>query len=299
MNLNLDLTNWNRYCANLLPDTMITRLTALLFFTLALPGISFAQSSDDAELRFYDVEVVIFKNVRVPKGKEVILPVSSPRIDTEIMDLSSPASVKKAKGKGYEILPVEQLRLLDKVTSIVKSPYYELLVHVGWRQPGREKEKSLPIWIRGGRIYEEEFVSIDSQLTALAPVSANQVDTGNQSLTDESQTTDSMTVTRGNREKIYELEGKITIGLSRYLHAYTDLVLRRPRLTLHGTLEDQESTVGLKSTPADTYILNNHSLREHRRMRSKTLHYLDSPEFALLILITPYEAPDVSTLAVE
>ena len=26
-------------------------------------------------------------------------------------------------------------------------------------------------------------------------------------------------------------------------------------------------------------------------MRSKNLHYLDNPEFALLILITPYEAP--------
>ena len=44
---------------------------------------------------------------------------------------------------------------------------------------------------------------------------------------------------------------------------------------------------------ADTLILNNHLLREHRRMRSKNLHYLDSPQFALLILITPYEAPQV------
>jgi hypothetical protein len=28
-------------------------------------------------------------------------------------------------------------------------------------------------------------------------------------------------------------------------------------------------------------------------MRSKNLHYLDSPEFALLILITPYKVPEV------
>jgi hypothetical protein len=28
-------------------------------------------------------------------------------------------------------------------------------------------------------------------------------------------------------------------------------------------------------------------------MRSKTLHYLDSPEFAMLILITPYKVPEV------
>ena len=43
---------------------------------------------------------------------------------------------------------------------------------------------------------------------------------------------------------------------------------------------------------ADTLILNNHRLREHRRMRSKNLHYLDSPEFGMLILITPYEVAE-------
>jgi len=95
------------------------------------------------------------------------------------------------------------------------------------------------------------------------------------------------------QQRLYELEGKITIGLSRYLHAYTDLVLRRPRLSI-----DQETTSSaqnrtLAAYSADTLILNNHRLRERRRMRSKNLHYLDSPEFALLILITPYEVPEV------
>lgn len=280
---------------------MIIRLSALIFFALALPGISVAQSSDEAELRFYDVEVIIFKNIRVPKGKELILPVSSPRIGDEIMDLSSPDSVKKAREKGYEILPVEQLRLLDKVTSIVKSPYYELLLHIGWRQPGLDKEQSLPIWIRGGRIYEEEFISIDSQLTALAPPGEKQADTDDLSITNASQTADLMITNRGNREKIYELEGKITVALSRYLHTYTDLVLRRPRLSVSEPLENPVPATNLnpQSASADTYILNNHSLKEHRRMRSKTLHYLDSPEFGMLILITPYEPPEVSTPVVE
>jgi hypothetical protein len=286
MNLNLDLTNWNRCCANLLPEIMIIRLTALLLSTLLLPGISIAQSSDDAELRFYDVEVIIFKNVRVPKGKELILPVSSPRIDAQIMDLSSPASIKRANKKAYKLLSSKQLRLRDKVARIVKSPYYDLLLHVGWRQPGLEKEKSLPIWIRGGRIFDEEFVSIDSQLTALTPASENQA-------------AETISATRGNVQKIYELEGKITVALSRYLHTYTDLVLRRPRLSLGETVENPESAASLQNASADSYILNNHSLKEHRRMRSKTLHYLDSPEFALLILITPYESSDVNTAAVQ
>ena len=31
-------------------------------------------------------------------------------------------------------------------------------------------------------------------------------------------------------------------------------------------------------------------------MRSSKLHYLDSPEFSMLILITPYEVPDEEPL---
>ena len=70
-------------------------------------------------------------------------------------------------------------------------------------------------------------------------------------------------------------------------------MLRRPRRTT----DDVPSTVSqdllLATYSADTRILNNHGLKEHRRMRSKNLHYLDNPEFSMLILITPYEAPQV------
>jgi hypothetical protein len=45
--------------------------------------------------------------------------------------------------------------------------------------------------------------------------------------------------------------------------------------------------------------LDNHRLKEHRRMRSETLHYLDSPELSMLILITPYEIPVVSQSSVS
>ena len=94
-------------------------------------------------------------------------------------------------------------------------------------------------------------------------------------------------------QDLYELEGKITISLSRYLHTYADLVLRRPRLTVDPKLRNVAQDRYLAAYSADTRILNNHSLKEHRRMRSKTLHYLDSPEFAMLILITPYKVPEV------
>jgi hypothetical protein len=39
------------------------------------------------------------------------------------------------------------------------------------------------------------------------------------------------------------------------------------------------------------------SMRQHRKMRSSELHYLDHPLLGLLIQITPYEPPAKEALA--
>ena len=97
--------------------------------------------------------------------------------------------------------------------------------------------------------------------------------------------------TMNMHQGLYELEGKITVALSRYLHTHTDLVLRRPRLSADSLPNNAAQDRYLAAYAADTRILNNHSLKERRRMRSRNLHYLDNPEFSLLVLITPYEKP--------
>lgn len=263
-------------------------ITSLTLFSLTLPTSSplRAQSSDE-EIRYYDVEVIIFKNLRGPKGQELILPVSSPSKDDEFFDIASPSSIKKAAQKSYQLLSAKELQLHDRVEKIVKSPYYDLLTHVGWRQPGLELKDSLPIWIRGGRIFDKEYVSIDNHMASLINSQANEFSDSNYT-----QLPISAGASQGN---IYELEGKITISLSRYLHTYTDLVLRRPRLSLQETGDNTETPALTNGQIIDAYILDNHRLKEHRRMRSKSLHYLDSPEFAILILITPYKPEESQT----
>ena len=72
---------------------------------------------------------------------------------------------------------------------------------------------------------------------------------------------------------------------------------RRPRLSIDTVSSNTPQDQYLAAYSADTRILNNHALKEHRRMRSKILHYLDNPEFALLILITPYATVDSEALA--
>jgi len=77
-----------------------------------------AHAATEDEIRFYDVEVVIFKNNLGPRGQEYILPNSSPRIDGEFLDLSSSASIEAAREKYYEIIPIEEMRLIETVLKI-------------------------------------------------------------------------------------------------------------------------------------------------------------------------------------
>ncbi|MCH8177448.1 MAG: hypothetical protein IIC09_04500, partial [Proteobacteria bacterium] len=261
-----------------------------LLLLILLPGIILAKVTGDEEIMFYDVEIVIFKNNKVPKGSEFILPVSSPRIDEEILDLSSPRSIEAAKERSYEIIPADELRLTESVIKIVDSPRYSLLAHTGWRQPGLKKDQALPVWIRGGRIFGTEYTSIDDY-TSLLEMSNS--DTAQQSAEPGSSLSALAKPGAEIQAGLYELEGKITIALSRYLHTYADLVLRRPRLAIGPEVDvNNENKFWVEDLP-DTRILNNHQLKEHRRMRSNRLHYLDNPEFSMLILITPYERPEI------
>ncbi len=298
----------------------MTRLIpfCILLLVPGMPGLALAQTADEAEPPpLYDVEIVIFKNRQVPKSREYALPVSSPSRSEQSIELDSAASFAEVGEQGYLRLPTEELRLTDQVERLVESPRYDLLLHAGWRQPGLEREAALPLWIRGGRIFGPEFTSIDDRMPLLETQQQKMqaaAASGQTSFEFDEQTLEALELEQleldqaagiapRSHDGIHELEGKITIALARYLHAYVDLVLRRPRLsrdtppTPEGQVETVESPL---DDIADTRILNNHRLLEHRRMRSRNLHYLDNPEFSLLILITPYELPQgVETIPTE
>ncbi|MCP4331634.1 MAG: hypothetical protein GY785_03170 [Gammaproteobacteria bacterium] len=279
------------------------RITCFLVLASLLPGAALAQSEASTEeevIPRYDVEVIVFKNIKTPKSKEFVLPVSSPGQDEAMFDLSSAASVEAARDSGYELLAATEYRLLEVVSRLIDSSRYQLLLHAAWRQPGLERQQVLPVWLKGGRIYGNEYTSIDNQIEFIDDDS--QVEESENSETKtygfDEQTLESLELQLLEQQDmqshggLYEFEGKITIALSRYLHTYADLILRRPRLSVDPVLGNTPQNTYLAANAADTRILNNHPIKEHRRMRSKNLHYLDHPEYAMLILITPYEVAD-------
>jgi hypothetical protein len=279
-------------------------LILVTIVTSFLAGKALAQDGDP--VRHYEVEIVLYKNTKVPKSKEYTLPISSPTRDHKSLDFSQPSSIETAKEQQYEVVPETEFRLTDVAKKITKSSRYEILKHFAWRQPGLDKAQTLPVWIKAGHRYGNEFISIDDKFELLKESQAVE-DVGNQNLIEVAQNNldqldineEAVPLPQAKTNGLYEVEGKITVSLSRYLHVYTDLVLRKPRRSLDSQLETAGSDRLLYENLAEARILDNHRLKEHRRMRSKTLHYLDSPEFSMLILITPYEIPVASQNAVS
>lgn len=75
------------------------------------------------------------------------------------------------------------------------------------------------------------------------------------------------------------LTGSVKIVLERYLHLYTDLVYHRPDTTAIVPAGDSAT---LPATPMQNFVI-----KEHRRMRSNELHYIDHPLVGILIKIVP------------
>jgi len=252
---------------------------SLLVSSLLCPAHA-QDSNEPLKTQFYDVEIIVFKNISVPRSHEFNLPTPSASRTQNTLDLSDPDSINNASKKGFTPLKAGELKLSDSVQRIIKSSRYELLVHTGWRQPGLDESSSIPVWVKGGKIYDSSYSSIDQ----MTPPATSQ---------DVGKSANAPRVASPLRYGLYELEGQITIILSRYLHAKTELVLRKPadtsRLVQQSSLTPDSEEHELMAMKGQ--LLLNYSLNEQRRMRSKKLHYLDHPEFGMLVLITPYEAP--------
>jgi len=78
-----------------------------------------------------------------------------------------------------------------------------------------------------------------------------------------------------------KIEGTVRVAVERYLHLYLDLKLVNSSLALNAEFSD--------------YDLPEFRLTQHRRMRSKELHYFDHPKFGVIALIMPYTPPAAAT----
>jgi len=221
-----------------------------LVVLLAVPSLSYAVYGE----RWYNVEVIVFAYSSGIGAQEEHWP-----IETGQPDISNSVSLVRHK-EGEEQLPGQIIEfeelpfemLSGALKRMRRSSRYDVIYSRAWRLPDLPKRSAPPVRIRAGKRYTADGL--------LAPPLV--VDTA------------------GNLEGVvddalYEIDGRIKISLSKFLDVDADLLYRRPV-----TLPDSN---GL---PVNEF--RQFRLEEFRRMKSKTIHYLDHPLFGIVVGIDRY-----------
>lgn len=227
--------------------------------------LSFSLLTHAEEIRYYDVEVVLFENLdnasrqgeNWPKSVELELPETRIEIG---QPYPGPIPKEYDPKFTFKALSQKDYQLQEQAKKIDESESRRVLLHTGWRQPGMAREEALTVYFKR----QIAGTSPDSPVTTEVAV-------------------DPMATSRLAQAQAGELEGMIRVILSRYLHVDSDIVFR-PQLA-----EEPQSFYAMEIMESTVQPVVYRLQQTRRRMRSRELHYLDNPVLGMLVLITPYE----------
>lgn len=292
-------------------------LSPVLLFALLLAHLGVGVAAGE-ETRWYDVEVLLFVQKSQDYRESERWPVDYTLPDLENArellapsagETESPANAQggatastPAQPQPFRLLSGEELQLGADAERIERASDIELLLHLGWRQPGLPEDQSVAVRIHSDMLHRAEASAVNE---AAAAGTASQPANGMPGSALQGLASD---------EPPPRLEGTLRLILSRYLHIEADLLYREP-LEGIGASDRGEPLLGRGDTmPAgdgmlvqeqDLFLLAEQAmqlqpqpqyrvyrLQQSRRMRSNELHYLDHPVFGMAIKVTPYELPE-------
>lgn len=260
-----------------------------LFLFLFQPIMSMSEEN----IRYYDIELVVFESLEEAMDNNEIWPTAK---QLEIPENSAILG-RKFEGKLppeydpsllFNTLLVEDYQLKEEVESINESEQHRLLLHTGWRQPGLPKKQAVTVHFN--HAISEDYGNTESEAvetsgdTAMSGVATTPIE-------EQVAQTDPSAYPSLPTEAVANLEGLITIVLSRYLHLDVEMLYKKEQNI--GTVDMFDSSFLEDRSDKDSVFY----LKQNRRMRSKETHYIDHPRFSMLIRITPYEV--ISTVAPE
>jgi hypothetical protein len=108
---------------------------------------------------------------------------------------------------GFKVLPSSAYELDAAAKRLQASGRYTVIGHVAWEQPGLDIKQAVPVVITGGADYGPLYPQLMQPRFIMRAGQAVEVPAP---------------------QHLYQLYGTVKIVLSRYLHLYTDLVLRVP-----------------------------------------------------------------------
>lgn len=240
-------------------------LSVALIFALVASTPTAAQ-----QRTIYDIEIIIFRNLNVPSTPQEYWP-------SELLVPGFDSAVNPyrpgAYGQKLGFANLEQSRLIGEAKQLQDAGRYKILTHLAWRQPGFNSDESVPVRIVSGEGFDVFIPEAKQSTTPKAGINTydNKVKLPRPHTEPEPRRA---VINRsalsfsgsGKAFRTFPLDGSVTLVRSRYLHLFIDLIYTDPSQ--------------LKSV----------RIKQHRRMRSKTLHYIDHPLLGILVSIIPANA---------
>lgn len=234
---------------------------------------------------WYQVELIVFEYTNTRNAETEIWPQQPGIPDNEwaleLMDgktMLAPAIMPVA----FQLLDQEEFQLTNEYKSIKSSRQRRPLLHVAWRQPTTSKKDSIPIRIHGGKRYTIQQKPNDTSVFSGHEETENFMgDLLTQETYEPSEENAGI-----SPDTLEQIEGTITLSLARYLHIWADFIYRLPSEKIISSSLNDDSLNSFEQP------ITNFRLQQHRRMRSKEIHYLDHPLLGIIVMTTPYELPD-------
>jgi hypothetical protein len=240
----------------------------LLSLTALLPVYAAAPEEEQEELTWYDVEIIIFRHHDLLGASKENWPQFPGEPDFRNAFKLLPAlpkhlslahSSRLRKPIPFSRLREDELRMTDRLERLMRAKTFQPLIHMGWRQPGYDREEAKAVHIHGGVL--------------IRPPQDDKQEAGEEMPNEvEAYYDDGL---EGPPPPM--INGTIKLIRTRFLHVEADLLY-------HNMLPEQKDDIKLPTR----YF----RLQTSRRMRSKEIHYIDHPMFGMLVLITPYEDPN-------
>ena len=293
-------------------DKIFSNFSTLAFFIKAniislivtTTAVTLPAQAANTETPWYEVEVIIFANQQKHAADtetwpenvatagydhvlDLALPGSTPLkpnlppINAQAAETNMSSDDGDVYGNGaYVLLDKDFFQLNSIAKKIDSSSQYDVVLHLAWRQPTFDEDKSLPVFVFNGMLKRDPTPEpVSNSGSQGYDFYVNGLETGPQ---------------------YYWLSGTLKLSVSRYLHLESDLHMKL-RTTRQEVIEESPppetggfgSFFGMAKEPTPIMIerpvLQDYRLFETRRMRSKEIHYFDHPMMGIVVKVTPYE----------
>lgn len=317
-------------------------------------------SEEEQEERWYQVEIILFEQLRDDRGGDEnynfrhndlyktlnrsveLIPLhqsDTTDLQNENLDNRSDVIVTplQPKNETFVVIPStllpftipseDHLILTELKQKLARSRYYRPLLHTAWIQPGLEKEKAIAVHIHNlieNSQYSDVNYTMEMEVTSaeIGLQAEGRVESAEEKLTYFHKEFNNLQPANRKTTTLAQVDGTLTLYLSRYLHLQTDLYYRlkddfsdkkpsyieRPQYSVTGDsgddfkqlsalLLDDRNFKSLSNPFSIKESISEDTARyakmdESRKIRSRELHYIDHPFFGLIVQINPVELPE-------